>query len=96
MRIHCPRLDITRVVASIRTDLSEAVLVVPMGYTKEESTREWMIPLTNKPPGTRSSYRLERVSIRRLRLRRLKLRGQNAPKTASPRHCKKIVRLGGT
>ena len=29
-------------------------------------------------------------------LRRLKLHGQNAPKTASPRHCVKIVLLGGT
>ena len=28
-------------------------------------------------------------------LRRLKLHGQNAPKTASPRHCQKIVPLGG-
>ena len=28
-------------------------------------------------------------------LRRLKLHGQNAPKTASPRHCEKIVLLGG-
>ena len=28
-------------------------------------------------------------------LRRLKLHGQNAPKTACPRHCKKIVILGG-
>ena len=30
------------------------------------------------------------------RLRRLKLHGQNAPKTASQRHCKKIVLSGGT
>ena len=29
-------------------------------------------------------------------LRRLKLHGQNAPKSASPRHCEKIVLLGGT
>ena len=29
-------------------------------------------------------------------LSRLKLHGQNAPKTASPRHCEKIVLLGGT
>ena len=29
-------------------------------------------------------------------LRRLKLHGQNAPKTASLRHCEKIVLLGGT
>ena len=29
-------------------------------------------------------------------LRRLRLHGQNAPKTASPRHCEKIVLLGGT
>ena len=29
-------------------------------------------------------------------LRRLKLHGQNAPKTASPRHCEKKVLLGGT
>ena len=30
-----------------------------------------------------------------LLLRRLKLHGQNAPKAASPRHCEKIVLLGG-
>ena len=29
-------------------------------------------------------------------LRRLKMHGQNAPKTASLRHCEKIVLLGGT
>ena len=29
-------------------------------------------------------------------LRRLKLHGQNAPKTASPRHCEKVVLSGGT
>ena len=29
-------------------------------------------------------------------LRSLKLHGQNAPKTASPRHCEKIVLFGGT
>ena len=29
-------------------------------------------------------------------IRRLKLHGQNAPKTASPRRCEKIVLLGGT
>ena len=33
---------------------------------------------------------------RRARLRPLKLHGQNAPQTASPRHCEKIVYLGGT
>ena len=31
-----------------------------------------------------------------LRLRRLKLHGENVPKTASLRHCEKIVLLGGT
>ena len=29
-------------------------------------------------------------------LRRLKLHGENVPKTASLRHCEKIVLLGGT
>ena len=29
-------------------------------------------------------------------LRRLKLHGQDASKTASPRHCEKIVLFGGT
>ena len=34
--------------------------------------------------------------LREVLLRRLKLHGQNAPKTASARHCEKLVLLGGT
>ena len=40
--------------------------------------------------------RLLRMESKELKLRRLKLHGQNAPKTASPRHCEKIVLLRGT
>ena len=47
MWIHCPRWDIPRAVAKIRKDRSKAVLVVPMGCTEEESTRHWVVPLTN-------------------------------------------------
>ena len=47
MWIHCPRWDIARAVAKIRKDCSKAVLVVPMGYTEEESTRDWVVSLTN-------------------------------------------------
>ena len=47
MWIHCPRGDIPRAVAKIRKDRSKAVLVVPMGCTEEESTRDWVISLTN-------------------------------------------------
>ena len=47
MWIHCPRLDIPRAVAKIRKDRSKAVLVVPMGCTEEESTRDWVVSLTN-------------------------------------------------
>ena len=47
MWIHCPRWDIPRAVAKIRKDRSKAVLVVPMGCTKEESTRHWVVSLTN-------------------------------------------------
>ena len=47
MWIHCPRWDIPRAVAKIRKDRSEAVLVVPMGCTEEESTRDWVVSLTN-------------------------------------------------
>ena len=47
MWIHCPRWDIPRAVAKIRKDRSKAVLVVPMGCTDEESTRHWVISLTN-------------------------------------------------
>ena len=36
------------------------------------------------------------LCVRKQLLRRLKLHIQNAPKTASPRHCEKIVLLGGT
>ena len=47
MWIHCPRWDIPRAVAKIRKDRSKAVLVVPMGCTEEESTRNWVVSLTN-------------------------------------------------
>ena len=47
MWIHCPRWDIPRAVAKIRKDRSKAVLVVPMGCTDEESTRDWVVSLTN-------------------------------------------------
>ena len=47
MWIHCPRWDIPRAVAKIRKDRSKAVLVVPMGCTEEESTRDWVASLTN-------------------------------------------------
>ena len=47
MWIHCPRWDIPRAVAKIRKDRSKAVLVVPMGCTEEESTRHWVVSLTN-------------------------------------------------
>ena len=42
MWIHCPRVAITRAAAKIRKDRSEAVFVVPMGCTEEESTRDWV------------------------------------------------------
>ena len=47
MWIHCPRWDIPRAVARIRKDCSKAVLVVPMGCTEEESTRDRVVSLTN-------------------------------------------------
>ena len=47
MWIHCPRWDIPRAVAKICKDRSKAVLVVPMGCTEEESTRDWVVSLTN-------------------------------------------------
>ena len=47
MWIHCPRWDIRRAVAKIRKDRCKAVLVVPMGCTEEESTRDWVVSLTN-------------------------------------------------
>ena len=47
MWIHSPRWDIPRAVAKIRNDRSKAVLVVPMGCTEEESTRHWVLSLTN-------------------------------------------------
>ena len=47
MWIHCPRWDIPRAVAKIRKDRSKAVLVVPVGCTEEESTRDWVVSLTN-------------------------------------------------
>ena len=45
--MHCPRADIPRAVAKIRKDRSKAVLVVPMGCIEEESTQDWVLPLTN-------------------------------------------------
>ena len=47
MLIHCPRVDIPRAVAKIRKDRSRAVVVVPMGSTEEESTRDWLASLEN-------------------------------------------------
>ena len=47
MWIYCPRVDIPRGVAKICKDRSQAVLVVPMGCTEEESTRGWVVSLTN-------------------------------------------------
>ena len=47
MWIHCPRWDIPRAVARIRKDRSKAVLVVPMGCTEVEDTRDWVVSLTN-------------------------------------------------
>ena len=47
MWIHCPRSGIPRAVARIRKDRSRAVLVVPMGCIEEESTRDWVVSLTN-------------------------------------------------
>ena len=47
MWIHCPRWDIPRAIAKIRKDRSKAVLVVTMGCTEEESTRHWVVSLTN-------------------------------------------------
>ena len=47
MWIHCPRWDIRKAVAKIRKDRSKEVLVVPMGCTEEESTRDWVVSLTN-------------------------------------------------
>ena len=42
-----PPWDIPRAVAKIRKDRSKAVLVVPIGCTEEESTRDWVVSLTN-------------------------------------------------
>ena len=47
MWIHYPRWGIPRAIAKICKDRSKAVLVVPMGCTKEESTRHWVASLTN-------------------------------------------------
>ena len=47
MWIHCTRWDIAMAVAKIRKDRSKAVLVVPMGCTEEESTRDWVVSLTD-------------------------------------------------
>ena len=47
MWIHCPRGDITRAVAKICEDRSKALLVVRMGCTEEELTRDFGASLTN-------------------------------------------------
>ena len=47
MWIHCPRWDIRGAVAKICKDRSKAVLVVPMGCNEKESTRDWVVSLTN-------------------------------------------------
>ena len=47
MWIHCPRWDIPRAVAKIRKDRSKAVLVVTMGCTEEENTRDRVVSPTN-------------------------------------------------
>ena len=47
MWMNCPRWDIPRAVAKIRKDRYKAVLVVPMGCTEEESTRDWVVSLTD-------------------------------------------------
>ena len=44
---HFPQWNIPRAVAKIRKDHSKAVRVVPMGCTEEESTRDWVVSLTN-------------------------------------------------
>ena len=44
---HCLKVDIPKAVAKIRKDRSSAVQVVPMGYTEEESTWDWVAWLTN-------------------------------------------------
>ena len=41
-------------------------------------------------------YQGKPKSVVAVELRRLKLHGENVPKTASLRHCEKIVLLGGT
>ena len=47
MWIHCSRVDIPRAVAKIRRDRSKAVLVIPMGCTEVDSTRDWVASLAN-------------------------------------------------
>ena len=47
MWIHCPIVDIPRAVAKMRKDRSEAVFVVPMGCTEEESTGDRVASLDN-------------------------------------------------
>ena len=47
MWIHCPRWDIPRAIAKNCKDRSKTVLVVPMKCTEEESTRDWVVPVTN-------------------------------------------------
>ena len=45
--IHCPKVDIPRAVAKIFKGCSKAVLVIPIGCTEEEGTRDWVVSLTN-------------------------------------------------
>ena len=47
MWICCPRVDIPRAVPKGPYGRSKAVLVVPMGCTEEERTRDWVVSLTN-------------------------------------------------
>ena len=47
MWLQCPRVDLPRAVAKIRKDRSESVMVVPMGCTEDDRTRDWLAGLTN-------------------------------------------------
>ena len=65
-------------------DIAQAVVSI-----SQQSRDCWCLRLIGALT-TRSGNR------RVLRLGRLKLHGQNAPKTASPLHCERIVLSGGT
>ena len=68
-------------------DTEHATQHTPRGHTGEQEP---------SCPGHRPHNTTHRACAPVNRLRRLKLHGQNAPKTAPPRHCEKIVLLGGT